>query len=165
VAWNSREANAVKIDAPRLEESRKKLVERVQKMDDRMLTVLKNHPILEQFMSEFLDASAKNNDDLSFAEKAKLCEDLKPAEIDPPIWKVLTAANRLRNKIAHTLDQTQIKSKMDELRTAYLAALTPTQAKGVEKLDDVRIAADACELSGAHLAVATIAAQQRHKKT
>jgi hypothetical protein len=119
-----------------------------------MLTVLKNHLILEQFMDEFLDASGKEHEDLTFAKKQELCEELRPAEIDPPIWKVMTAANSLRNKIAHTLDQAQIQAKMDELRAAYLAALTPEQAKGVEKLDDARIAANACELCGAYLVVA-----------
>jgi hypothetical protein len=142
---------------------RKKLFERIQKSDDLRLTVLKNHPTLEQFMSEFLDASGKKHDDLSFAKKAKLYEDLKPADVDPPIWKVLNAVNGLRNRIAHTVDQAQIQPKMDELRAAYLSALTPMQAKGVEALDDIRIAANAFELCGAYLVVATDAAQARKK--
>ncbi len=136
----------MKTDDPRLEESRKKLFERVQKINDLMLTVLKNHLILEQLVNEFLDASGKMDEDLTFAKKATLCEELRPAEIDPPIWKVIAAANRLRNKIAHTLDQAQIQAKMDELRATYLAALTPTQAKGVEKLDDARIVDEAARI-------------------
>jgi hypothetical protein len=36
-----------------------------------------------------------------------------------------------------------------------LVTLTSTQAKGVEKLDDARIAAGACELCGGYLVVAT----------
>jgi hypothetical protein len=153
----------MKTDDPRLEAGRKKLSERIQKINDLMLTVLKNHLILEQFMDEFLDASGEQYEGLTFSEKAKLCEDQRPAEVDPPIWKVLAAANTLRNKIVHTIDQAQIQSKMDELRVAYLAALTPTQARGVEKLDDVRIAAAACELCGAFLVVATGDAQARKK--
>jgi hypothetical protein len=153
----------VKTDDPRLEASRKKLLERIQKINDLMLTVLKNHLVLEQFINEFLDGSGKKHDDLTFAKKVALCEELEPPEIDPPIWKTLTAANGLRNKIAHTLDQAQIRAKMDELRGAYLAALTPTQAKGVEQLDDDRIAANACELCGAYLVAATDTAQARKK--
>ncbi len=125
--------------------------------------MLKNHLILEQFINEFLDASDKKYDDLTFCKKAKLCEELKPAEIAQSIWDVLTKANRLRNKIAHTLDQAQIQSRVDELRGAYLAALTPMQAKGVEKLDDADMAADAFLLCGAYLVVATEAAQARKK--
>jgi hypothetical protein len=150
----------VKTDDPRLEESRQKLLERVQKINDLILTVLKKHLILEHFMNEFLDASRKKYDDeLSFAKKAALCKELKPAEIDPSIWEVLTKANQLRNKIAHTLDEAEIKSKTDDLRTSYLAALTPTQAKGAEKLDDVRIASGAFELCGAYVVAATIGVQ------
>ena len=69
----------------------------------------------------------------------------------------------MRNKIAHTLDQTEIRSKTDDLRASYLAALTPTQVKGVEKLDDIRIVGNACELCGAYLAVATDAVRARKK--
>jgi hypothetical protein len=153
----------VKTDEPRLEESRQKLFERIQKINDLMLTVLKYHLVLEQFMNDLLDESGKKHDDLTFAEKLELCKELNPAEIDPPTWQVLTAINRLRNKIAHTLDQTDIEATMNELRAAYLAALTPTQAKGLEKLDDTRIAASACEHCGAYLVVATEAAQAPKK--
>jgi hypothetical protein len=52
---------------------------------------------------------------------------------------------------------------VDELRAAYLAALMPMQAKGVEKLDDADMAADAFLLCGAYLVVATEAAQARKK--
>ena len=73
------------------------------------------------------------------------------------------AANELRNKIAHTFDQAKIKAKMDALRAAYLAALAANQAEAAKKLDDARIAASACELCGAYVAVATEAAQARKK--
>jgi hypothetical protein len=52
---------------------------------------------------------------------------------------------------------------MDAVRAAYLAALTPTQAKGVEKLDDARIAPNACELCGGYLVVATETVRARKK--
>jgi hypothetical protein len=158
VAFASGRENVVKIDDPRLEENRKKLVERIQKINELKVTVLKGHLNLE-----FLDASGKKHAGLKFAEKAKLCQELNPAEIDPPVWTIVTAANSLRNKVAHTLDQAQIQPQMDQLRAAYLAALTPTQAKEVETLDDVRIASSACEHCGSYLVVATDAAQARKK--
>jgi hypothetical protein len=74
--------HAVKTDDPRLQENLKKLFERIQKINDLMLTVLKSHLILEQFINEFLDASGEKYDELTFAKKAKLCETLNPAEID-----------------------------------------------------------------------------------
>lgn len=50
---------------------------------------------------------------------------------------------------------------MDELRAAFLAALTPEQAKGMKELDDVRIAGEAFSLCGAYLVAATDAVQAR----
>jgi hypothetical protein len=67
----------------------------------------------------------------------------------------LTKANQLRNKIAHTLNQSEIQVRMDELRAAYLAALSDQQRPHSEKLDDVRIAAGAFELCMAYLVGAT----------
>ena len=100
---------------------------------------------------------------MTFCDKAKACEELNPPEVEASIWKVVYAANELRNKIAHTFDHAKIKGKMDALRAAYLAALAQTQRRDVEKLDDVRIAAGACELCSAYLAVATEAAKARKK--
>jgi hypothetical protein len=44
----------LKADDPRLEESLKRLTERIKKLDDTILTVLKNHVAVEQFMGAFL---------------------------------------------------------------------------------------------------------------
>jgi hypothetical protein len=150
---------AMKADDPRLEASRKELFERIKKMDELILTVLKNHVGLEQFLSEFLEASGKEPEKMSFYEKAKECEGLRPPEVEATIWKVVYAANELRNKIAHTFELAKIKAKMDALRAAYLAALTPTQVEAPKELDDGRIAAGAMELCGAYLVVATEAAR------
>lgn len=149
-------------DDLRLEKSRNEVIERVNRVNEMIVTVLKNHLVVEQFMDEFLVASGKKANG-SFADKAQHCESLKPPQIDPPIWKVLTAANQLRNKITHTLDQAEIKTKMDEVRAAYLAALTDQQRPHSEKLDNVRIAAGAFELCGAYLVAATETARAAKK--
>jgi hypothetical protein len=144
----------MKVDDSRLEKSRKEAIERVSRVNEMILTVLKNHVVVEQFMDEFLTASGKKPKG-SFADKAQHCQSLKPPEIDSPIWKVLTAVNQLRNKIAHTLDQGEIKTKMDEVRIAYLAALSDQQRPHSEKLDDVLVAAGAFELCAAYVVAAT----------
>jgi hypothetical protein len=61
----------------------------------------------------------------------------------------------VRNKIAHTLDQDEIKSKVDDVRAACLAALTPEQQKHAKDLDDIRITSGAFELYGAYIVGAT----------
>jgi hypothetical protein len=152
----------MKADDPQLEKSRQEAIERVSRVNEMMVTVLKNHLVVEQFIDEFLIASGRKANG-SFADKAQHCQNLKPPEVDPPIWKVLTHANQLRNKIAHTLDQAEIKVKIDELRAAYLAALSPDQKKAAETLDDAKIAAGAFELCGAYLVAATESARAGKK--
>jgi hypothetical protein len=93
--------------------------------------------------------------------RAKLCERQKPPEIEGPIWKLITAVNYLRNKIAHALDQDEIQSKVDDVRAAYLAALTPEQEKHAKDLDDIRITAGAFELCGAYIVGATDARRNK----
>lgn len=144
----------MKADDPRLEKSRQEAIERVNRVNEMIVTVLKNHLVVEQFMDEFLAASGKKAKG-TFADKAQHCQTLKPPEFDPPVWMVLTTANQLRNKITHTLDQAEIKTKMDEVRAAYLAALSDQQRLHAEKLDDIRIAAAAFELCAAYLVAAT----------
>jgi hypothetical protein len=92
----------MKTDDPRLEESRKRLTERIEKLDNIILTVLKNHVVVEQFMIEFLDACGKKSEELTFAHKITLCEEQHPPEIEKPVWellkKVTSSATRSRTK-------------------------------------------------------------------
>jgi hypothetical protein len=80
---------AIKADDPRLEESLKKLTERIQKINDMIVTILKNHLVLEQFINEFLAVCGIKTKGRSFDAKAKLCERQKPPEIEAPIWDVI----------------------------------------------------------------------------
>ncbi len=146
----------MKADDPLLEAKRKELFERIKRMDELLLTIVKNHIGLEQIMSEFLDASGEDPEDMSFYEKIEACEEHNPQEIEVPVWKVLYAANELRNKIAHTFDEAKVKQKLDALRAAYIAALnSPAQVAAAKKLTDAQLAAGAMELCGAYLVVAT----------
>jgi hypothetical protein len=151
----------MKGDDPHLEETYKKALERNKEIKDMKSTVLDNHLLVEQFMDDLLKAYGKKYKGLEFSEKVDLCETLNPAEIDPQIWKVLRAANQLRNKISHTLDQKKIQSKIDVLRVAYITSLTSTQAEAAEKLDDVQIVGAALRYCGAYLVAATDAVRAR----
>ena len=44
----------MRADDPRLEKSRLAAIERVKRVNEMIVTVLKNHLVLEQFMDEFL---------------------------------------------------------------------------------------------------------------
>jgi hypothetical protein len=152
----------MKADDPRLEKSRQEAIARVARVNEMMVTVLKSHIVVEQFMDEFLAVSGRKPKG-TFADKAQSCQDLKPPEIEPALWEVLKKANLLRNKIAHTLDHAEIQVKMDRLRAAYLAALSDQQRPHSENLDDIRTAAGAFELCGAYLVGATEAVREKKR--
>jgi hypothetical protein len=126
----------VKSDDPRLIESHKRLTERVAKLDEMVLTVLKNHTAVEQAMVEFLDAHGKISENLTFADKIKACKARNAPEIEKPMWDLLKQANRLRNTIAHKMDEKEIKAQMDVVRKAYSAAVSKEQ----DEADDDRCA-------------------------
>src|ERR1700730_8998988 len=153
----------MKADDPRLEKSQQEALARVARVNEMMVTVLRSHFVVEQFMDEFLAVSGRKPK-ATFADKAQSCQDLKPPEIEPALWEVLKKANLLRNKIAHTLDHAEIQVKMDGLRAAYLAALSNQQRPHSKNLDDTRIAAGAFELCGAYLVGATEAVREKKRK-
>jgi hypothetical protein len=144
----------VKTDDPRLEKAREQMFERIKKYDEMMLTVLKNHLGCEQFLNGLLSASSRRWKGRMCAGKIDIAKTLKLPEIEPLIWKVLEAGNKLRNQIAHSPDEGKIATKMAAFRKAYLASLTPEQAKGCENLDDVQIIVLAFGVCGSYLVVA-----------
>ena len=154
----------MRTDDPRLEKSREQLFERVKKYDEMMLIVIKNHLGCEQFLNELLSALSKPWKKKRCAGKIDIAKKLNLTEIEPPIWQVLEAGNRLRNQIAHSPDEGKIAAKMAAFRKAYIAALTPEQAKACENLDDIRIVVLAFGLCGGYLVVAANRLAEEKKK-
>ena len=66
------EGSSMKADDPLLEAKLKELFDRIQRMDELLITIVKNHIGLEQFMSEFLVASGKDPEDLTFYNRHTL---------------------------------------------------------------------------------------------
>lgn len=150
----------MKTDDPRLEKSREQLFERVKKYDEMMLTVIKNHLGCEQFLNVLLSASSRRWKGRRCGGKIDIAKTPNLPDIEPPIWKVLEAGNKLRNQIAHSPDE----GKTAAFRKAYVAALTPEQARGCENLDDPRIVVLAFGLCGGYLAVAADRVKEEKKK-
>ncbi|WP_407151012.1 hypothetical protein [Bradyrhizobium sp. ORS 86] len=139
----------MKTDDPKLEQSRKDLFERVEKMNALTISILRSHLLAEQCMNDFaLGKGVKRKwlKKATFDEKLTKCRTLSGAERDDPLWGVLKSANILRNTIAHTLDVSKIEQRMADLKKTYLAALTPQQAAGLQNEPDDRIAQSACVL-------------------
>jgi hypothetical protein len=145
----------MKTDDPRLEESRKKMFERVEKMNALTIAVLRSHLLAEQCMNDFILASGVKRKWLkkaTFDEKLQKCKVITVREKDDPLWGVLKSANILRNAIAHTSDVDRIGLRMNDLKVVYLAALTPQQAQDLAEQPDDYVAQSACVLCAGFIA-------------
>lgn len=152
-------------DDPELERSRNELRGRIEKINDMILTVIKNHLAVEQFLNDMMKAHGRGYKKMKFAGKMNIVRDqFKPPEIGKLIWDLLKACNGLRNKIAHTFDERIIQTKVSDVRRCYLETLSAEQRKHSEPLDDVRIVAGAFELCGSYIVAATDRAQMRLKQ-
>lgn len=76
------------INDPRLEEAHKNMVERVEKYDERIVTVLKCHLTAEQALDDLLGSASRQWKRRSFAGKIDVVEKLFLPELDPPMWAV-----------------------------------------------------------------------------
>jgi hypothetical protein len=154
----------IKADDPRLEIAHQEMIARIKKYDERMLTVIKNHLGCEDFLNELLSAAGRRWKNRLFAGKLDVAKEINPPEIEPPVWCLLKASNKLRNAIAHGHKESKIAARTADLRKAYLAALTPIQAKHSEGLDDTRIVVLAFGHCGAYLGIAAEAVRARGKR-
>jgi hypothetical protein len=145
----------MKADDKQISDRLQEIIELRKKIDERTATVLPLHLILEQKMSEYLQARNEAPPN-KWAGKKQRCEELKPPEFEPEMWPVFKACNDLRNEIAHNLDQAAIQARVEQLRAAYLAALSPgVQRKASEGLGDIQIIEDAFRLCHSYMSVAT----------
>jgi hypothetical protein len=105
----------MKTDDPGLEKRRQEMFERAEKLDALTLAVLRSHLLAEQCMGEYIVASGKKPKWVQrekFSTKMELSKKLAKAEGDGELWGVLSAANQLRNTIAHDLSSDKIAEKM-----------------------------------------------------
>jgi hypothetical protein len=129
----------------RMEEAR----ERVKKLDELRVAVIKWHLLVEEALDTFLAASLYNPgylsiDRMNFHLKGNLALALSLKGDKDALWAVFWALNQLRNKIAHKVDSTdEIDEKMKYLRKTYIGALLSNQTADAEKRTDAEIVEDA----------------------
>jgi hypothetical protein len=154
----------LEIDDPRLEQAHKEMTERVEKYDERLVTVLKNHLGCEQSLNDLLAAASRRWKRRTFAGKIDIAQKLFLPEMTEPIWVVLKAGNGLRNAIAHGHKEGTIAARMTDLRNAYTASLTPERARDVETLTDTQLVVVAFTMAGSYLVVAADRLAEKSKK-
>jgi hypothetical protein len=76
----------VKVDDPRLVEGLKRLTERLEKYDERIVTVLKTHLGVEQSLNDLLAAASKRWKRRTFAGKIDVAQKLSLPELEPHVW-------------------------------------------------------------------------------
>ena len=148
----------MRTDDPRLEKSRKEMIERVERMNALTLAVLRSHLLAEQCMGHYIVTSGKKPkwvQKQKFSTKMERCKKLAKGDGDDELWGVLNAANQLRNTIAHTLSSEKIAEKMQLLKERYLACLTAEQAAGLADQPDDYIAQSACVTCAGFIATLT----------
>jgi hypothetical protein len=92
----------MKSDDPRLQQAKKDMRDRIEKMDKLTLTTLRAHLAAEQSMNDFMLASGVGRSWIKrkkFKEKFNKCKALAKEEANDALWDVLGAANDLRNTI------------------------------------------------------------------
>jgi hypothetical protein len=156
----------MRTDDPRLEASRKAMLERVAKFNALMLMAIKGHLIVEQAIDEFLEASMADPAYISgahfrFADKIRLCRAMSFDQSEDRLWTVIGCVNGLRNSIAHGHEEKKIAEAMRTVKTEYLASLTPEQAEGIKGLPDDQMAEGACVTCAGFLVTITSDAKSR----
>jgi len=155
----------VKSDDPRLQKAHKEMIARVEKYNERMLTVIKNHLACEDCLNQLLAAAGRKWKGKKFSGKFDIAKkEIKPPEVEPVIWDLIDAGNQLRNAVAHGHAESKIAAKMAKLGEAYLAALTPFQRQHAQGLTETQMVVSAFGLGGAFIIAAAEAEKERRAK-
>jgi hypothetical protein len=151
------------IDDPRLVEAHKLMRERVERYDERIVTVLKGHLSAEQSLDNLLKAASRRWKRRTFAGKIDIAQKLFLPELDKLMWAVLKAGNELRNAVAHGHKEGTATQRMADLRKALLAWVSPEQRPGIEGMTDPQMVSTAFYQCGSHVVVATDRLEEKKK--
>lgn len=147
------------------EETHKKSMERVARIDDMMQTVVKAQVTVEGALIEMLEAYGKDPAHYFFtSKKIKALRDID-TDVGRPLWDLLLQASCVRNELVHSLNEAKIKEESDKTREAYLA-VTPNerQKQSIRDMTDTQMVTSAIYHCGSHIVVATEAKLAADKK-
>lgn len=150
-----------------LEETHKRSMELVKRIEGMMLAVVKTQVTVEIFMTELLEAHARDPQRFFFTgQKIKECkEKIDPPEVGQSIWELLSLCSYVRNELVHSLNTEKIKEASDNVREAYIA-VTPHEDRKQEIRDasDTDVVTKALRHCGGFIVVATGAKIAANKK-
>jgi hypothetical protein len=104
-----------------LRERAQKIGQHINKETDTTIIILKGHLLVEETLSEILKYTLKESNPMTikihnmmFAQKANLVWALKHDKIKLNIWPSLKRLNTIRNKMAHSLEPSDIDSLIED---------------------------------------------------
>jgi hypothetical protein len=149
------------------EEAHKRFKEKLERIDNMILAVVKAQITVERFMISFLEAHGRDPKHFFFtAQKIKECKRIDPPEVGQTMWELLTLCSYVRNELVHSLDDEEIKAKTDAVREAYLAATeNGRQKQGIREMNDTQMVTSALYDCGSHIVVATMKLEEENKKS
>jgi hypothetical protein len=142
------------IDDPRLVEAHKQMTERVEKYDERIVTVLKGSLGTEQVLNDLLKTASRRWKRRTFTGKIDVAEKLFCPELDAGFWATIKAANQLRNAVAHGHKEGTITHRTAELKKALITWVSPQQHPGVEGMTEPQMISTAFNNCSSYLVVA-----------
>jgi hypothetical protein len=150
-------------------EFQKKITEarkRANRVDELRIAVLRGHMIVEEGVEEFLEVALFNPtymkvQEMTFRRKVELVLSLSFGRDKDEFWPVVWALNQLRNKVAHEQDPKEVEEKMKYLRGVFLKALSPAQARDMEKRTDKEIVEEASYLCAGLFGMLGLDARER----
>lgn len=151
------------------EETHKKSMERVARIDDMMQAVVKAQVTVEGSLIEMLEAYGKDPAHYFFtSKKVKALRDIDPPGVGRPMWDLLLQASYVRNELVHSLNEAKIKEESDKTREAYLEITqNERQKQSIRDMTDTQMVTSAIYHCGSHIVVATekLGADKKAKTT
>jgi hypothetical protein len=135
-------------------EAHKKATERIEKFEERVLTVIRAHLGAEQSLNALMKAGRRKRKNRSFSGKWWIAKGLFVKEMTEELWGVLKIGNELRNAIAHGDKPGLIEAKIVELRKAYIDANTPQQKRYIDAMTEKQMITMALSHCASHMTVA-----------
>lgn len=125
--------------------ARKEFDEHLNRIDDMILVILKAQIVVERSMITLLQAYGRDPKHFFFTkDKIKECRKINPTEVDPPIWDLLSKCSYVRNELAHSLDNDQIKVLSENVREAYIVLNeTECEKQAVRDMTDTQVVTSA----------------------
>ncbi|UQR64302.1 hypothetical protein LRP30_02990 [Bradyrhizobium sp. C-145] len=147
-------------------EHRQRFDENLKRVDDMILTVLKAQIVVERSMTALLDVYGRDPKHFFFTkEKIKECKKIDPPEVDQPIWDLLSKCSYVRNELAHSLNDEEIKRLSEDVREAYIAVNeTEREKQAVRDMTHTQVVMGAIYHCGMFIMLATDAKEAADKQ-